>query len=239
MIILHTTPSLWGLPSISPACMKLETWLRMAGIPYRRNQDLNLSLAPKGKIPFIEAGGAFIGDSTLIVHRLQQRAGIDLDRTLTLEQQAIALAFRRMLKEHTYWGLVHTRYGIESNWQKYRWVMAQMLAPNTPEEVWQPIVENLRKHFLNQLYQQGLGRHQEQEICQLIIADLQALSTFLADRPYFMGSQPTTLDATVYAHIGNLIQPPFDSTIVDTARNLTNLCQHCDRMTQQFFKSDD
>ncbi|MBD2460286.1 glutathione S-transferase N-terminal domain-containing protein [Oscillatoria sp. FACHB-1407] len=110
MLTLYTTPSLWGLPSISPACMKLETWLRMAQIPYQRNQDLDLSLAPKGKIPFIEDRGEFIGDSTLIVQRLQQRTGIDLDRTLTPEQQAIALAFRRMLKEHTYWGLVQIRY---------------------------------------------------------------------------------------------------------------------------------
>lgn len=238
MIILYTTPPLWGLPSISPACLKLETCLRMAKVPYQRNQDLDLSLAPKGKIPFIEDRGEFIGDSTLILQRLQQHTGIDLDRTLTSEQQAIALAFRRMLKEHTYWGLVYIRYGMEANWQQYRQVMAQMLAPNSPHEIWEPIVEGLRKQFLTQLYQQGLGRHQEGEIDQLITADLQALSTFLADRPYFMGDQPTTLDATVYAHIGNLIQPPFDSAIVNAARNLTNLCQHCDRMTQHFFNTN-
>lgn len=238
MIILYTTPPLWGLPSISPACLKLETCLRMAKVPYQRNQDLDLSLAPKGKIPFIEDRGEFIGDSTLILQRLQQHTGIDLDRTLTSEQQAIALAFRRMLKEHTYWRLVYIRYGMEANWQQYRQVMAQMLAPNSPHEIWEPIVEGLRMQFLTQLYQQGLGQHQEGEIDQLITADLQALSTFLADRPYFMGDQPTTLDATVYAHIGNLIQPPFDSAIVNAARNLTNLCQHCDRMTQHFFNTN-
>ncbi len=113
-----------------------------------------------------------------------------------------------------------------------------MLAPDSPETVWEPIVEGLRERFLTQLHQQGLGRHQDREICQLIIADLQALSTFLGDRPYFMTNQPTTLDATVYAHIGNLIQPPFESAIVDVARNLTNLCQHCDRIAQLFFMSD-
>ncbi len=235
MITLYTTPTCWGLPSISPACLKLETWLRMAEIPYQRNQQMDLSLAPKGKIPFIEDGGEFIGDSTLIVQHLQQRLGIDRDRTLTPEQRAIALAFHRMLQEHTYWGIVYIRYGIEANWQHYRLVVGHMLAPNRPEDVWEPIVEGLRQHFLTQLYQQGLGRHHDREICQLIMADLQALSTVLGDRPYFMSNQPTTLDATVYAHIGNLIQPPFESAIVDAARTLTNLCQHCDRMTQQFF----
>lgn len=34
MITLYTALSLWGLPSISPVCMELETWLRMAKLPY-------------------------------------------------------------------------------------------------------------------------------------------------------------------------------------------------------------
>ncbi|WP_104904609.1 hypothetical protein [Nostoc sp. 'Lobaria pulmonaria (5183) cyanobiont'] len=53
MITLYTALSLWGLASISPVCMELETWLRMAKLPYNAivvTAD-NLKLAPKGKVP--------------------------------------------------------------------------------------------------------------------------------------------------------------------------------------------
>jgi hypothetical protein len=52
-----------------------------------------------------------------------------------------------------------------------------------------------------------------------------ALSDFLA-QTFFMGDKPTTLDATAYAYIGNLIKPPYSSSIVDYVLQLENLCQH-------------
>ena len=235
MITLYTTPSLWGLPSISPACMKLETWLRMANIPHQTIRAVDLSKAPKGKIPFVDYQGQFIGDSTLIIDLLKQTEGIDLDRGLTSSERAISLAFRRMVKENTYWGIAYTRYGMEENWQHYREVLATMLVPEHPNHVWEPIVDGLRDRFRAQLYNQGMGRHRAEEIFQLTNADFQALSEFLADKPFFMGNEPTTLDAAVYAHVGNVIQPPFSSPIAAYVSQLPNLCNHYERMTQQFF----
>lgn len=81
-----------------------------------------------------------------------------------------------------------------------------------------------------------MGRHSEEEIVQITCADLQALSDFLGDKPFFMGDNPTTLDATAYAYIGNFIKPPYKSPIVDYALQLSNLCQHYERMTQEFFR---
>ncbi|MFE1745544.1 glutathione S-transferase C-terminal domain-containing protein [Coleofasciculus sp. H7-2] len=50
-----------------------------------------------------------------------------------------------------------------------------------------------------------------------------------------MGDQPTTLDATAYGYIGNFIQPRFESSILDYLLERSNLCQHYERMTEQFF----
>ena len=35
MIKLFQFPPYWGLPNASPFCMKVETYLRMTGIPYQ------------------------------------------------------------------------------------------------------------------------------------------------------------------------------------------------------------
>ncbi|MBD1936693.1 hypothetical protein [Microcoleus sp. FACHB-68] len=50
----------------------------------------------------------------------KQTEGIDLAASLNPTERAISLAFRRMLKENTYWRAIHIPYGIDENWQHYR-----------------------------------------------------------------------------------------------------------------------
>lgn len=93
----------------------------------------------------------------------------------------------------------------------------------------------MRQSFRSQIYAHGMGRHSSEEILLLMSADFQALSDFLADKPFFMGDKPTTVDATLYAYVGNAIKPPFQSPIVDYILQRSNLYQHYERMTQLFF----
>ncbi|MFP5274654.1 glutathione S-transferase family protein [Coleofasciculus sp.] len=237
MITLYTAQSFWGLPSISPPCMKLETWLRMAKLPYQAVivTAQNFAIAPKGKIPFINYQGKLFGDSTLIIEMLKQAEGIDLDANLTCTERAISLAFRRMIKENIYWGGIHIRFNMEENWRGYREVLATLLGTEVSKAEWEPFVEGIRESICSQMYGHGMARHSNEEIIQIICADFQALSDFLADKPFFMGDEPTTLDATAYAYIGAFIKPPYQSPIVDYVLQQSNLCQHYERMTHQFF----
>ena len=53
-IILWQMPPIWGLPNPSPFCMKLETWLRMSGLPYEAKAITGPPKSKSGKIPYIE-----------------------------------------------------------------------------------------------------------------------------------------------------------------------------------------
>ena len=53
----------------------------------------------------------------------------------------------------------------------------------------------------------AIGRHNHEEICQIICADFQDFSDFLAEKPFLMGDRRATLDATAYGYIGNFMQP--------------------------------
>ena len=55
-IRLFQFPRMFSVPNLSPFCCKLETWLRIAGIPYEVVDTPNPRNAPKGKLPFIEDG---------------------------------------------------------------------------------------------------------------------------------------------------------------------------------------
>jgi glutathione S-transferase len=66
-IKLFQFPRMFGIPNISPFCCKLETWLRMTGIPYEVVDTPDPRRGPKAKVPFIIDGNQLLGDSTLII----------------------------------------------------------------------------------------------------------------------------------------------------------------------------
>ncbi|NMF66145.1 glutathione S-transferase [Brasilonema octagenarum UFV-E1] len=103
MMTLYTAPFFEELPSISPACLELETWLRMAKLSYNKVivTAQSFELAPKGNIYFIDYPVKIVGDAFLIIEMLKQTEAIDLDASLNATERAISLAFRRMFKENT------------------------------------------------------------------------------------------------------------------------------------------
>ena len=82
MIILHQFPPAFDLPNASPFCMKLELYLRMAGLPYRNRYTLELHRAPKGKLPWIDDDGTTVADSGFIIEYLKGKYGDPLDGKL-------------------------------------------------------------------------------------------------------------------------------------------------------------
>jgi glutathione S-transferase len=234
MIRLVQTRGAWGLPNISPACMKLETWLRITGVPYEV-APLDMANAPKGKIPYIiDQDGTRIGDSTIIVSHLKSARSVDPDAQLTAEQRAVALAFRRMLKENFYWVVIHERYKEERNWPQYREILISNL-DFLPEEHRGPGADMYRKLIVDQLQAHGLGRHSPEEVYRFGKEDLTAVSDYLGTRPYFLGERPTTVDATVYAYVASMIGMGLPSPVKDFGRSRENLVRYCQRVHERFF----
>lgn len=234
-ILLHTTPPTWGLPSASPACAKLQTWLRMVGLDYEV-PPLDLSQAPKGKLPFVEIGEQTIGDSTLIIAHLGQRHGVDLDAVLGPRERGVSLAFRRMLKENDYWAVIHSRYLIPDNWAVYRPMLGVLLVPEGPEPDQLAAAEGLKQTVVDAMHGHGIGRHSDAERVALLCEDLSAVADLLGAREWMMGKDgPTTLDATVFGYVGNLIWHPFDDALSTHARAQTKLVALCERIRARYF----
>lgn len=232
MIELYLLPPLWGLPNISPASMKLETWLRLAEIPYEP-RPANMAEAPKGKVPYVRHQGALVGDSTLIIERLKKAYERDPDRDLSPAERAISLAFRRMVKENLYWVIAHTRWADPGNWAIYEELLVSFLAPDPA--VARQIAAALRAQMLEQLRGHGMGRHAADEIHAIGGADLVAISDFLGDKPFFMGDRPTTADAAIFAYVANIIGVPLSCPTREVGLRLPNLVAYTERMRARFF----
>ena len=224
----------WGLPNISPACMKLESFLRINELDYEI-APFDLSVAPTGKVPYIEDEGVLLGDSTLIIEHLKNKYQRDLDAHLSPAEKAVSVAFRRMLKEHTYWAMVHSRYAEDHNWAIYRELIMPLLLPGHPREIQEQAVEGFRVAIRAQLQGHGLGRHASSDVYKLGIEDLKAIADFLGDRRFFFGDRPSLIDLTILAYVGNIVEVPLLSPLKEYGLSRPNLVEYLRRSRTQLF----
>ena len=86
MIKLYQFAPAFGLANASPFCMKLETYLRMAALPFEIPCATlsHLQKAPMGKMPYIEDEGRTLADTTFIIDYLKARYGDPLDGWMRL-----------------------------------------------------------------------------------------------------------------------------------------------------------
>lgn len=219
MIDLYQFPSAFGIANISPFCMKVEGFLRIAEIPYQVVTISDARQAPKGKLPFIRDNGVAIADSELIMDYLESKYDFQVDGHLDSLQAASQHAFIRMLDEHVYWALIYSRWMEEHNWQ----TLKQHLFGHIPPPVSTALAAKTKFSIRQQLHQQGLGRHNREEVYRKAEKDLQALSVLLGDRKWFGGNYMSKLDLTAIAYLANILIDKMPSPLSDAVKKLGNL----------------
>ena len=231
MITLYQFSRTWGIPNLSQFCVKIETYLRMARLPYEVVETLPLK-APRRKLPYIDDHGRKIADSRLIIHYLKATYGDPLDAHLSPQERNIAKAFQRLLEEHLYWVTMFSRWGYgEGNWQTNK----QAIFGAMPPVLRDLAAAAYRIRINSQIRGHGLGRHTAEEVFELGREDIDALAHFLGDKPYFMGDKPTSLDASAYGILVNTVACPIESPVKDYALKKGNIADYCSRMQAEFF----
>lgn len=230
-ITLYQFPTAFGLPNASPFCMKIETYMRMAGIAYTPRYGMYQLRAPKNKLPYIDDGGRIVADSHLIIDHLKSTRGDCLDAALTPAQQAGGTVILRLLEDSLYWSLLYSRWIDQRGWPLTRQAFFGALPPPL---AW--FVPPLARHSLaRQLYAQGTSRHQPEEIYAIGTADIAALSLLLGEQAYFLGAEPSSVDAAAYAFLANILDVPLEVPLRQTARAHPNLPAYCARMRERYY----
>ncbi|HVV85699.1 MAG TPA: glutathione S-transferase family protein [Kofleriaceae bacterium] len=233
-LLLHVPPGrAWGTPNMSPFCGKLETYLRMADLPHKVVAAA-MTKAPKGKIPFVTIDGELMGDSQLVIERLERTSGHPLDADLSPRDRATGRAVRRMIEEGTYFTGVHLRWATDEGFGHVRKEMGSLLP--APIRLLLPII---RRKVKKSLHAQGTGRHGHEEICAMAIADWQAVSDLLGDRPFLLGDAPHVVDATLYAFLEGVLRFPADSPVKQAVAGMANLVGYRDRIRARWWKDLD
>lgn len=230
MIILHGARPAFGLPSPSVFVTKVEILLKMAGLPYKL-VDANFNKAPKGKIPFIETPDGLLGDSTFIRRYLEEKMGARFDQGVSPTDKAIGHAFAIMCDERIYWGTVQARWLDPANFEKG----PKKFFKKVPAPVRPFVVAMIARKVKRDLYGQGLGRHEQADSDYLINRDIDSLATFLGDKPWLLGNEPTTADASVWPAVAGILCSRFETPIRTHAERHANLLAYRDRGFDRWF----
>ena len=230
MITLYGFGPAFGLPDPSPFVMKTDVQLKMSGLPYRFERGGPRG-GPKGKVPYVEDGGIRIGDSTFIRDYIEECYGIDLDRALSSDQRARAWAIERMLEDHLYFALIHARWLDDANFAKGPAHFFDAVPEETREDARKAAREGVRAN----LYFQGLGRHSNDEIVDLGVRTLTALSIILDGSEFLFGREPSSADATAFGMVAGVLTPFFRTKLRDRALVLENLVDYSDRMMRRYY----
>jgi len=230
MLILYQFERTWGNPNLSHFCCKTETYLRMAGIEYAIKTTLPL-FAPKGKLPYIKDEDVKLADSRFIIRHLKDKYK-DLDEGLNAAEAALSLAMQRLVEEHLFWATMYTRWQYtDANWQVNKKAIFDVLPPAIRDVA----AVIYRYRIQRQIYGHGMGRHKPEEIFELGMQDIDALSACLGDKKYFLGDKPTTLDASAFGFLINTFGCPIESPLKEYGLSKENLRNYIDRIKTQYY----
>lgn len=233
MITLYRFGPAWGkFGCISQFVLKIETYLRMADIEFE-TCSLGAEFAetaPKGRLPYIAHNGAQVADSGFIIDYLKEQFGDPLDAGLSPIDRARGHTIKRMVEEHVWWVMA-----------RERWWSPEAPYWDTPgllKEVDQADYEEARDDSQRKCIEHGVGAFTEDELAQRAQQDIDALAALLGEQPYFLGERPTSVDATTYSFLWQILNAPYTSRLKGAAAEHDNLVAYTKRISEQWFADD-
>ncbi|KAL7842582.1 hypothetical protein SRHO_G00242710 [Serrasalmus rhombeus] len=219
-----------GVPSLSPFCLKMETYLRMVDLPYQNYFDGSLS--PQGKMPWIEYNHECVSGTEFIIDFLEEKLGVSLNKSLSGPEQAVARAITKMVEEHLYWTIVYCQW-VENVEQTQN----LLDVPGPLSEVLKWTLCQLNGGLVKrEMFCQGIGRFTRDELYTLMERDMRTLATLLGDKKYIMGSKVTSVDATVFGHLAQAMWTLPGSKPEQLIKGeLINLAMYCERIRRKFW----
>ena len=243
-LILHRWPSAWGLPSLSPECVAVEAYLRLAGLRFACEDCKTPYASPSGQLPALDqcsdivgedAGGSKDHTGALAARRIADHLSkkvANLDAHLESATDRAHLA--------AYGALVESKLATAT--AHYTWIDKDRFSKHTREAYGAAFPAPL-SYIIPWLWRrraaQRLGGSSDDAAIRAGAADAYAaLSVFLRDRggdAFMFGAKPTSLDAVVFAHLSFHALAPVGDALREELKKHPNLVAYVERVRRATF----
>jgi glutathione S-transferase len=243
MLTVYKFGPIGDSPDMSPFVIKLETWLRMANVPYATELG-GRGRKPLGKLPTVLVDDKLIADSGFIIKYLERKFSDPLgEERLDREDKTLREAMKALFETGLYWVGFCIRWGINENFEHYKPAMRNYALQTSSRiegfllKLIEPIAFSVvRKQSLRQAQAQGTGRHTQDEIVAMGVEWWGVVSEHLGNRPYMLGHGPTALDATAYGFLDSYLGAGvFKSPVHDFIASRANLVSYWKRLREQYW----
>jgi glutathione S-transferase len=150
---------------------------------------------------------------------------------LSSEQKAQALLLQRLVEDHLHFATAYLRFSQDFSWRH----LQDFWRPHFLPVLGSLILKLMRKGMMKTLRTQGLGEHGVSDIVEFAKDDLTAISDSLGNKSFFLGDQPTSIDAVMYGFLIHQLWIPWECPIKEYALSLKNLTAYCERMKQKYW----
>ncbi|XP_042856701.1 failed axon connections homolog [Penaeus japonicus] len=241
VVVLHMFQRGLTCPSPSPSILKLETYLRIAEIPYQIDHEE--PMGKKGKCPWITVNGEDVADSQLIMEYLGPKFRKDLSSHLTAEEKAVAHSMQIMVDEYFLWCLMVWSYVQERGRPLLKCVYIPV--------PFRFMIHMFAKRFEKATLVQGIGRHSFREVeemgrkcllsplCSVGCLQTFPFSLFLTtsgQNPFMMGDKATELDCSVFGMLAQVMWcSPNSAYLRMLESDYRNLYDYCIPYMKKFY----
>ncbi|KAF8373486.1 hypothetical protein PRIPAC_79915 [Pristionchus pacificus] len=226
-VYLYQIPGTKSMSSVSPFCIKIETFLRLHQIPFERRDSI-LNRGENGKVPFIELNGEQTADSNLIIPKLVEHFHIQEYKNET--DANIGHAISSMVDFRTFNIFVH--YKTTYSQPIFMKALAAGFVPDKVVELLTPIVGEYLRSEMHRRVNETIGIFTDDQFNELAKKDLEVYKGLLGDKKYLFGDKMTTADCTLFGHLSATFYLRQDSFPMRTlsSEKFASLASNCRKM---------
>jgi glutathione S-transferase len=238
MLTVYAFGPALGLPDTSPFVIKLETWLRMAHVPYRSERG-DLRKAPKKKLPYIADGSRLIADSSHIIEYLEEKHNDPLnEKRFSNKDRAYSQAIKSLFEMDLYFVGMYLRWWNDDDFEIMKPALVALIAAaGVPKFAVPAIAALARRDARSTIEAQGTGRHAREEVYAIGRTLVESASDLLGEKKFFLGEKPSKIDASAYGILAGVMADAFDNPVKACAKARQNLVDYCERIRVAYWTS--
>ncbi|CCW62568.1 unnamed protein product [Phytomonas sp. EM1] len=221
-------------PNFFPQCVKVETFLRLAKIPYIVHLMDDSSLSPDGRLPFIVCDGMPLVGCDFIIQYLTTRFDISMDAHLTPQERSAGKMLQRMVETRIGNGL--NRMIFVENPLCVKRVLDQSNARPLSAIL---LARDIRQTVLKDLSLSGYIKLDHRKHEEEFLDAVQSLEVCLRQTPFLFGVRPTSFDCSTYAWLQVARELGPHGLALSFIANSDIIVQYIDRMTYEAFRGID